>query len=88
MSDWIPFQQVDFSRSLQYHVDTRDFHCLVLDEEPKKEDAPLIKSTTDYFTADEVMEFITRLFNESNGQAEWRFLSLIGMGEWLKYQNN
>lgn len=36
LNEWTFFKDVDFNDStiLQYHIDTRDFHCLSNDETP------------------------------------------------------
>ncbi len=73
----------------QFHVDTRDFHVNYFNGElpPTLNLRPLAKYPEKFLhTPEEVMQTLTRLFNESGGKAEWRMLSLKGMeGEKVSY---
>lgn len=101
MKAWIPFKQVDFTDQTirQYHVDTRDF-CVLCNEEEYPEKTKndrdykplpdlhvLLKYRGRFFYSDqEVLDLITRLFTESGGEKKWRHLVLEGDGSWrLKY---
>jgi len=87
--DWKFYTDIDFNDESvkMYSIDTRDFHCAVMTEavEPDKEDFDLKKlikyPDRFFFTADEVVETLARLYNESGGKKEWRMLSLTGDGE-------
>lgn len=85
VNDWKPFQIVNFSdeKILQYHIDTRDFHCTTnVDAEIIKFDLSKIDKTPErfYHTPEEVMEVITRLYDESGGENEWRYIHFEGEG--------
>lgn len=90
---WKFYTEIDFSNEKikQFHVDTRDFHCSVNEDNPKKELIGMskVKFHPDKYahTGEEVMQLLTRLFNESGGKAKWRFLMLDTVGDnWsLKY---
>jgi hypothetical protein len=80
---WIPFKEVDFSdkKIKQYHIDTRDFNCLCL-QEGKEVDIDLNKTRNNpenYFhTSQEIADLLQRYYEESGGAGEWRFFSLTG----------
>jgi hypothetical protein len=88
MAGWKYIDDIDFSdkNNLQFHIDTRDFYCLV-----KTADKLLVngkgnildttaidKYPTEkyYHTEEEVKELIQRFLKESGGDGEWRMLSL------------
>jgi hypothetical protein len=93
---WKPYQEIDFNDEniKQYHIDTRDFHCLA-----KEEVSDMVldlhktrKKPEQYFhTGEEIKALLDRYFNESGGPVEWRMFSLSGeasfrAGNWqLKY---
>src|SRR6185503_8425829 len=83
---WTPFQEIDFNDNsiLQYHIDTRDFHCYTSSENNDKDIhfEKLEKYPHKFFfTGDEVKNTIARLFHESGGENKWRMLMLEGEGE-------
>ena len=89
-NSWIPFQEVDFNDKsiLQYYIDTRDFHCKTNKEElttlGDKINWDKISKYPDrfYYTDGEVSFFLQRIFQESGGEGEWRYLVLdIPKGE-------
>jgi hypothetical protein len=87
-TEWIPFQSVDFSdqQVKSYHIDTRDFHVLQQTEDNEKFDIekyPKIKKHPQryFFTDEEIITEITRLYIESGGQIGWRMLSLMNEGK-------
>lgn len=88
---WIPFDQIDFNNKYlkQYHIDTRDFHCIVNEKKwGKLQLGQTLKYIERfYWSADEVVLLLSRLYNESGGKKGWRFLSLEGrVNGWdLKY---
>jgi flavorubredoxin len=84
---WIPFKELDFNNNkiLQYHIDTRDFHCNTLTEEFdfKIDIGKTIKFPANYFhTGDEVKKLLERYYEESGGDGEWRMLTLTGQAEY------
>ncbi len=95
--DWKIFKEVDFNDKsiMQYHVDTRDFHCFskkeVRCEKEQSLDVETLKKYGDRFlyTPKEVMQILERLFNESGGsKRDWRFLSLINPKNKDEYGND
>lgn len=89
---WIPFKQVDFTDKtiLQYHIDTRDFHCLRQTDKPENlPDLDKLDKYGDsfYYSDEEIKNLIERYFNQSGGKRDWRFFFIKGLGEtWdLKY---
>lgn len=86
---WIPLAEVDFANEKiqAIYVDTRDFHCLVLDEKPER--MPVISNTLlrpdnidrFFYTADEVKNILFDLYARSGGEQEWRFLSFLSVGD-------
>ena len=85
---WNFYTEVNFGDESiqQYHIDTRDFCCIVNSEKSEKnfDFAKSRKHPENFFhTAVEVVDLLTRLFNESGGKVEWRFLSLDGEGKRL-----
>ncbi len=84
--NWKPFKEIDFADTsiMQYHIDTRDFCCIINRNKSDKDiDFAKIKKYPENFfhSAEEVVETITRLYNDAGGEAKWRFLSLDGKGD-------
>ncbi len=83
--EWQPYEGVDFTDAtiLQYHIDTRDFHC-VISREPVEKQIDFAKLNKQpekfYHNAEETLATINRFFNESGGRDEWRMFSLDGDG--------
>lgn len=89
--EWLPFQVIDFENPeiTLYSVDTRDFHCLASKGECKG--APELDKILNYkdrffYTPEEVVETLTRLYSESGGKKKYR--SLILKGEAERYTAN
>jgi hypothetical protein len=95
---WIKYQEVDFDDPsiLQYHIDTRDFHCHTSKEpfKPEKNDPvlnidKLYKYGDEFFyTGQEVREMLDRYFKDSGGgEKRWRLFEIeLLSGSWsLKY---
>lgn len=83
---WIFFKNVDFDNKsiLQYHIDTRDFHCSVDKEESTSFSMfnLLEKHPERYvYSPSELTELMTRFYKESGGSKSWRFFSLDGEGK-------
>lgn len=81
---WIPFKEIDFSDTsiAAYHVDTRDFNCTSNDHKPEL-DLRKVDKNPEYYehTPEEVVELLSRLYEESGGKGEWRMLTLEGDGK-------
>ena len=80
-NEWNFYSEIDFSNEAiqQYHIDTRDFHCITNENKPEKElQFQKIEKYQDRFfhTAEEVRNLLDRLFGESGGRKSWRFLML------------
>lgn len=96
IDSWIPFQEVDFEDKniLQYHIDTRDFHCKTNMEDLTKLGDKInwdkISKYPErfYFRSSEIKSFLQRIFEESGGEGEWRYL-VLDIPKWenwnLKY---
>ena len=77
-NNWKKLSEVDFTDKsiLQYHVDTRDFHCLCKTTVSEKipNIAKLSKYGNRFFHTDqEVSDMINRYHIESGGEMDWRF---------------
>lgn len=89
--EWLPFQVIDFADTniSLYSVDTRDFHCLTSSGDTGKElnlDKITKYKNRFFYTPEEVMETLTRLYTESGGKQKSR--SLILKGEAERYTAN
>lgn len=78
-NSWIPFQEIDFSNKEMNHfyVDTRDFYCISGKEGDKGKINwdKLMKYPERFFVnLEELQSFLVRIYNESGGEKEWRFL--------------
>lgn len=77
---WRFYKDVNFSQEdvLHYNVDTRDFHC---GWSMEKYDLPPIDKILKYkerffFTPEEVVAVLDRIYEESGGKGSWRMLDL------------
>lgn len=90
-NEWVKFQDVDFADETmkQFHVDTRDFHCIARVDEFQGIDVEKLfkaKCSKFFHTADEVKSLLNRLYEESGGEKEWRCLNLTTQAGWeMKY---
>lgn len=87
IDNWIPFQKIDWDLlPNQIHVDTRDFYALKSNDVFVHKDKHKFNDRF-YYTVDEIRELTQRLYDESGGEAEWRYLQLDTFGDnWtLKY---
>lgn len=84
-NEWVFFEDIDFNDPdiNQFNVDTRDFHVgYTTDSYLDRVNYAKLEKRPDFFhTGDEVKETLRRLFNESGGAVEWRYLSLTGDAE-------
>lgn len=77
---WKPYKSIDFSDEsiVRYSVDTRDFHCAPNDDPDatlKKIPAALDNHPDRFYhTAEEIVQVLDRLYNESGGEGDWRCL--------------
>lgn len=97
--DWKPLKEVNFADEgiKQYHIDTRDFCCVTSDKHYDDSHADIPGPDLDkllkpkyrgrfFYTNEEVLALITRLYNESGGEKKMRVLCLEGDDSWnLKY---
>jgi hypothetical protein len=88
--EWIPYKELelDCPNNNRFNVDTRDFHAGYLwDDKPHPDINKLKKYNRFFYTKEEVMSILDRLYLESGGEKGWRFLSLSDYGKhWeLKY---
>lgn len=89
---WVFFEQVDFlcTENNRFNIDTRDFHCGYFYSDDAHPDIETISKYDKFFyTLDELKAQIQRLFAQSGGAGEWRFLTLKNtdtrVSTWLKY---
>lgn len=83
--NWKFFKDVDFSneKTRQFHVDTRDFHVSLIEKESDefKTFSLLEKEPDKYvYSPEEVTELLSRYYDESGGNIEWRYFHLDGEG--------
>lgn len=89
--DWKHIDQIDFTKEdlKQIHVDTRDFHAALSNEDRSFDESKIKKYGSDfYFTNEELKQLLNRLYTESGGPGKWRFFSFDrdGARNWeLKY---
>lgn len=87
--EWMFFKDIDWNDSVQQvHVDTRDFHALVLTEPSDiiPDLSKIINYSERFFhTTEEVKDLVDRYFNESGGERQWRSLFVVGINDWFKY---
>lgn len=86
--NWKFFMDVDFSNEKvrQYHVDTRDFHVSLIEKESDefKPFGALENEPGKYVhSAEEVMPLLSRYYDESGGNIDWRYFRLEGEGKKL-----
>lgn len=78
--EWVFFKDIDFDdeKFNRFNVDTRDFHC---GYQNIKEDHPDMSTLSKYpkffYTKEEVLSELERLYNESGGENKWRCLELV-----------
>jgi len=84
---WIKHSEVDFAQgneheNLAFHIDTRDFRVSMNGYLPSIDLFCTRKNPDDFFfTPQEVKDLIERLYQESEGDNEWRMLTLEGSAE-------
>lgn len=76
---WVFFREIDWEcpNNNRFNIDTRDFHSgYFWSDTPHQDWSTIQKYDRFFFTRDELVETLERLFIDSGGEAEWRFLSL------------
>jgi hypothetical protein len=78
--EWVFFKDIDFDcpNFNRFNIDTRDFRCgyqNVKEEHPDM--STLSKYPKFFYTKEEVLSELERLYNESGGENKWRFLELV-----------
>jgi hypothetical protein len=88
--NWIPFKEVDFNNEniVQFNIDTRDFHvslCDVTEKMKIPEFSTLLKYPERFiYSSEEIINLLTRYYNESGGEREWRMLELESDADEIK----
>lgn len=84
-NEWKPFEEIDFNDQdiNTFNIDTRDFHVgYTTDNYLDRVNYAKIEKYPHFFhTGDEVKEILRRLFTDSGGKNDWRYLSLTGEAE-------
>lgn len=78
--EWIPFKDIEWDdvENNRFHIDTRDFHCgYFLKDELHPDWKTLVKYDHFFFTKEEVIKLVERLYEESGGKGGWRMLALV-----------
>lgn len=85
--NWVFFREIDFKSVKELHVDTRDFHVLILDaaKECPTLDKIVKHSGNFFFTEDELKTLLERYYVESGGNTAWRYFTLEKYNDWFKY---
>jgi hypothetical protein len=87
---WVFFREIEWDcpKNNKFNVDTRDFHCGYHWTDEGHPDLGTIKKYPHFFmTQEELVSLLERYFQESGGEAEWRYFSLksYDSGWRLKY---
>lgn len=85
--EWVFFQDIDWNdpENNQFNVDTRDFCCgCSFHEEEHPDIKKLLKHSKFFFTEKELKEQLEKLYIESGGKGEWRYLGLESSDERVK----
>ena len=88
--EWVFFKDIDWecSKNNRFNVDTRDFHCGYNWTNESHPDWSKIGGLDKFFfTKEEMVSEIERLFEESGGVKKWRFLELESSDNRVKYWN-
>jgi hypothetical protein len=77
--EWVFYKEIEWDdkKYNQFNVDTRDFHCGYTQSPPHEDIKTLEKYPAFFYTKDELVSELDRLFEESGGEGEWRFLGLV-----------
>jgi hypothetical protein len=88
-NEWVFYKDIEWDdpKFNVFSIDTRDFHCgYRLEENPHKDIDTLKKYPEFFHTEDELKALINRYYDESGGNAKWRFFYLEGVDNWgMKY---
>ena len=79
---WIKHTDINYldEEILQFHFDTRDFHCFAIKEKHEVE-IPLekISKNPEYFySGGEIKQLVEDLYDRSGGEGTWRYLAFEG----------
>lgn len=77
--EWVFYAQIDWNcpKNNKFNVDTRDFHCgYSWKDKPHPDYSKISKYDHFFFTEKELKELLDRLFTESGGNGEWRYIEL------------
>lgn len=89
-STWIPFTEIDWNspKFNKFNIDTRDF-CVGYryDQTEHKDIHTLSKYNRFWYNEDELKEIIQRLYTESGGERDWRYLTLESNDSRVKHWN-
>jgi hypothetical protein len=92
-NEWVFFKDIDWDdpNNNRFNIDTRDFHCgYHFSDEVHPDILTISKYPAFFFTKEEMLKQIERLYTESGGEGEWRMIDLesddIRVRNWrLKY---
>lgn len=84
--EWVFYKEIDWNDTKynQFNIDTRDFYCGYTQSESHHDIKTLEKYPAFFFTEDELKNQLNRLFEESGGEGEWRFLELVSNDKRVK----
>lgn len=78
--EWVDFRSIDWEcpKNNRFNLDTRDFCCGYLYSDKEHPDMETLLKYKDRFFVDktELKSIINRLYIDSGGEKEWRFLSI------------
>lgn len=84
MNTWAPIEELEITSNINsIHIDTRDFHCLLSEEERTS----AIKGQKYIIPINEIKIWLLDLERITGGKGEWRMLKFknIDTNGWLKY---
>jgi len=88
MTNWKYYEDADFSDTdiVSFSLDTRDFYCYGHLKEDMPHSLKILSAAivnkkyhlaTYYYSEKEVLDLIKRFWQESKGDGEWKFVSII-----------
>jgi len=78
--NWVFFKEIDWDdvKFNRFNVDTRDFHVgYQYSKTEHKDIQTLIKYDRFFFTKEELINIVDKLYNESGGAGAWKYLELL-----------
>lgn len=82
--EWVPVENIVITPDINsIHADTRDFCCLLLQENRKE----AIKGQKYTVEESEIKDWLTNLEKMTGGKGKWRMMNFKGLdtGGWFKY---